>query len=100
MRELARAVRAAGWRGEGAIVALAVALAESGGDPHKVSRSGRYRGAWQLSPDHPVDPHDLEASTRYARQLFLAYGWGPWGAYQDGRYRQFLAAARAALRDV
>ena len=80
--------------------ALAIVLQESGGDHTVKSKSGKYKGAWQLGPDHPVDPFDPIESTEYAASLYKKLGWQPWGAYNSGKYKRKLPEAGRILSRI
>jgi hypothetical protein len=92
----------AGWRGGDLVVAVAVAMAESGGDPNAHATVGEdSRGLWQMNVRaHP----DLEGKNLYDPQvnadaayaLWKRSGWGPWSAHNNGAYLLFLPAATAA----
>lgn len=54
---------------------------------------GSY-GLMQIACVHVLDPlklYDPEYNLQIARQVYDNRGWLPWGAYTDGRYKQYLA---------
>jgi hypothetical protein len=79
-------------------LAAAVAMAESGGDPHAFARTSREQsvGLWQINMlSHPqwtrAQLEDPETNARAALHILTAVkSWKPWGAYTDGRYRRYL----------
>jgi hypothetical protein len=91
----------AGFSGEGLAIAIAVALAESGGDPLATDhdRDGTVdRGLWQINSVHTA----YSAACDYAP--FCAAGaayqisnggrdWSPWVTYQRGEEIAYLPAA-------
>jgi hypothetical protein len=115
-RQLAAVARRAGcWRGGELPIAVAVALAESGG---RTGVHGDVRlqgggwgpsvGLWQIrsltAQAGTGGQRDQEANTdpavnaRHACQIWQAEGWGPWSTWRHGTYRLYLARARKALR--
>ena len=89
-----------------AVVAVAVALAENGGDTQTVSRTNDV-GVWQINmPAHqPAHPDWSEAWLKdpvhngQAAAIVSGGGqnWRPWVTFNSGRYRSFLPRARAAV---
>lgn len=78
------------------VIAGAVGIAESGGDPNVVNSIG----AGGLMQIHPPEPNYLDPQTnmRIAVRKFNASGWRPWEAFtgpdgrgDDGPWRAFLA---------
>ena len=51
-------------------------------------------GIFQMACVHnrkdPEALKDVETNIKRARALYLQEGWKPWGAYTDGRWRQYL----------
>ena len=92
------------WQGEDAVVATAVAMGESGGDPEAANDSSSARGLWQTmmsyhAPkyergEHWSDPYD---NAEVAHEIWRASGWQPWVVYTEGTYLQHMDAARAAV---
>lgn len=101
-------------------VAIAIVLAESGGDTHAVNPSGA-KGLWQImmplhaalvndgitavnaeygtdnnSPKN-LDVFDPRVNTFVAGQLYGARGWQPWEAYTTGAYKAHLGHGTAAF---
>lgn len=109
------AARQAGFSAASAVVATAVALAESGGDPAAIgdqslanSTWGPSIGLWQVRTlkaatgtggirDISALTGDVAAQARAA--LSISGGgsdWNPWSVYTSGAYRQFLGQASTA----
>jgi Lysozyme like domain len=99
--EILGIAQAAGFSGNAAITATAIALAESSGHPDIVGdlnlpNAGPSYGLWQINSVHPgaeqaVDPaigakmaYDISAQGTNFR---------PWTTYRTGAYRRFLPAA-------
>lgn len=102
-REIAGAASAAGFTGKSLVTAIAVALAESGGDPGARNPSGAA-GLWQILPSaHPdlfaqytwSDPAD---NAVMARHVYVDAGnsWRPWVAYTTGKHLGFVGRAKRA----
>ena len=85
------------WPPEERATAVAVALAESGGNPQARALTPweDSRGLWQINTlAHPQ--YDAQAlydplyNAQAAYALWQAQGWQPWTAYTSGAYRRFL----------
>jgi Lysozyme like domain len=109
----ARTARRAGFSKTGTLVtAVAVALAESHCSTKAVNRNGRTRGCprgsidrgvWQINDCHHPKvsarcAHTAQCSANAAYRI-SSHGktFRPWVAYRNGRYRSYLAEARAAV---
>lgn len=88
----------AGFAGQSADVAAAVAMAESGGDPAAEGdlTLGISRGLWQINvrahPDFDaVRLFDPEYNAR-AAYLVSSHGtsWTPWTNYRNGAYKKYM----------
>ncbi len=112
-RRIAQYAYDAGFRGEALTTAVAVALAESGGDTraHNTTPPDDSYGLWQvnlygsLGPERRADyrlTSDAElldpAVNARAAWSISGHGasFGPWSTYEHGQYRGHLAAAREA----
>lgn len=101
-----------GFTGSDLNTAVAVALAESGGNPasHTVDSDDDSYGLWQInmkgslgpsrmkqfglkSPNELLDPN---VNAKAARIIFNEHGWKAWGAYTNQSYKKFVAQATAA----
>jgi hypothetical protein len=99
------AARAAGFRGQDLITAVAIAGPESSyrNSARLVTGAEDSRGMWQINTlAHPwargLDLSNPNVAARAAYRVWRqAGGFGPWTAYTSGRYRDFLARARAAV---
>lgn len=110
----AAAAKAAGLKGEKLKIAIAIAMAESGGNPkawgdrslHKGSR-----GLWQIyvaswakpgPPRFQNNPKALYNPLTNAKSMMaISSGgkhWGPWTTFRTGAYRRYLREAAAAVR--
>jgi hypothetical protein len=104
----------AGKTGDDAVIAVAVALAESfEGDPKAYNGKGldASYGLWQINMHGNLGParrrqfglsanEDLfnpVTNARAMREIHEEQGWNAWGAFTDGRYRKYLDVARAAV---
>lgn len=94
----------AGWRGGDLIVAVAVAMAESGGreTAHNTSRGADARGIWQVNVAHDAHPdlaslnlYDPATNAKAAYGIWKAGGWGPWQAHNNRTYVIFMPIATA-----
>ncbi len=109
--QIASLARDAGFAGDDLVTAVAVALAESGGDPEAYNPEtaagtapgrGSY-GLWQIyRAAHPdldaVDLTDPPANARAAFQIYsAARGFRPWSTYLHGLHEQFMPTARDAV---
>lgn len=117
--QIARHAHDAGFRGEDLTIAVAVALAESGGDPraHNDVRPDNSYGLWQINMLGALGPaRRREFGLESDRELFDpaenakaanrisgdGRSWTPWSTYTNGAYRRYLDEARRgvkALRD-
>lgn len=108
----------AGFSGEDLRIAVAVALAESKGNPGAIGDVslqnevfGPSVGLWQIRSVNPGhgnafdQKHRNEAANadpatnaRNAHAIFEKYGWGQWSTYTGGDYRRFLDRASAATQ--
>ena len=109
-----QAARAAGFTGEDLIRMTAVGMAESSGNPgairNRPDTGDLSYGAWQVNMLGSMGPQrrrqfglanndallDLNTNARVAKSIFDSQGITAWGAYTDGRYRQYMGQARAA----
>ena len=99
----ARAALAAGWTGDDAVTAVAIAGAESGYRPTAANTSSTARGLWQIMLSYHrhrfrgADWSNPAANARVAHALWSESGWRPWVTYTSGAYRKHLPEARAAV---
>ncbi|MET0235456.1 MAG: transglycosylase SLT domain-containing protein [Kibdelosporangium sp.] len=112
--EIARYARDAGFSGQGLTIAVAVALAESAGDPraHNSDPPDDSYGLWQINMLGALGPerrrqHDLRSNDELfdpavnakAANVISGDGksWTPWSTYTNGAYKKFLGKARRAV---
>lgn len=92
---------AAGFSGADLATAVAVALAESSGNPTVINPEGSY-GLWQIYlPMHPefagVNLLDPQANAAAAFSVYSkAGGFRPWTTFGSGAYQKYLAAVPGA----
>jgi hypothetical protein len=116
-KQIAGYAFAAGFRGQALTIAVAVALAESAGNPqaHNAVPPDNSYGLWQinmlgaLGPDRRASLHlhansDLFDPAQNARAAFAisqhGTNWHPWATFTNGAYASHLAAARRAAAAV
>lgn len=115
--EIAQVAYDAGFRGDGLRTAVAVALAESAGDPkaHNDTYPDNSYGLWQINMLGAMGPERREQfGLESNRELFqpdenakaaveISSGgknWSPWTTYTSGAYRQYLDDAQRAVAKV
>jgi peptidoglycan hydrolase CwlO-like protein len=109
--QIAVAAQKAGFTGSNLVIAVAVALAESGGNANArgdVAIGGSF-GLWQvyckahphlIPPDNPdsVAWYDPYQNARWAYDISSGgSNWRPWSTYKHGTYQAFMDRARAAV---
>lgn len=99
----------AGFQGQDLITAVAVAMAESSGNPDAFGDAGIGQGSfglWQISskyhPEYGPDfasLYDPQANANAAFAVYSAAGnsFTPWSTFKAGSYEQFLDSAAAAI---
>jgi hypothetical protein len=108
--QIAGAAKAAGFTGLNLVIAVAVALGESSGNPmiiaHESNGSNSY-GLWQINSVHSdlLHSHDWripQDNARMAFAIFTSAGnkWTDWGAFNNQRYLMFQERARKAVPDA
>jgi hypothetical protein len=115
--QIAEYAHDAGFRGQDLTVAVAVALAESGGNPkahNPVAPDDSY-GLWQINMYRGLGPErreqfDLDSNRELfdpaenARAAWEISGrgqsFGPWSTYTNGAYKQYLDEARRGVRNM
>lgn len=100
---VANYARGAGWGTTDATVAVAVALAESGGNTNAHATKGEdSRGLWQINvAAHPQlgssNLYDPAVNAQAAFGIWKTSGWGPWSAHNNGSYLLFMPVAAASV---
>jgi Lysozyme like domain len=98
----------AGFSDSDAVIAAAIAWAESGGDPSVYNAEagapggtpqgqGSY-GLWQIYlRDHPEfagqNLYDPQTNANAAFRVYQKQGWNAWSTFKSGAYRQYLPTA-------
>lgn len=101
----------AGWTGQDIVIAVAVALAESGGDTGAVNRANSNGtvdyGLWQINSVHasllaggdwslPADNAAMAFKVWSDRKAQTGNGWQAWATYTSGKYLVHMPAAQTA----
>lgn len=84
------------------ITAIAIALAESGGDIHSENHNTNGtvdKGLWQVNSVHgfPGDLFDPKYNLLAACSVYKSQGFNAWSTYKNGAYRQFIPEAEKGL---
>lgn len=112
--QIARHAHDAGFRGQDLTIAVAVALAESGGDPraHNPTPPDNSYGLWQINMLGAMGParrrefglgsnRELFDPAENARAANKISGdgrsWTPWSTYTNGAYKRHLDEARRGV---
>jgi len=101
----------AGFAGEDLITAVAIALAESSGNPGAVGdldiTKGGSVGLWQINlrwhPEYTADSlKDPQVNANAAFAVYSAAGdsFTPWSTYKTGAYLAHMSQAQEGLTDV
>lgn len=109
--DIADCAVAAGFPANEIVTAIAVALAESDGEPtatHKNSDGAQSTdyGLWQINkywnPDtfSLGDWSDPRINAKMALVVWKRQGWNGWSTFKSGSYKKFLDRAQAAVKPV
>lgn len=114
--QIAYQAKGAGFTGSDIDIAVAVALAESGGDTksHNTKPPDNSYGLWQinmykdLGPQRRkwfgIDSNDaLFDPTMNAKAAYMVYknsGWKAWTTYTSGKYKEFLRGGEGGSNTV
>jgi len=107
--QIAQYARNAGLHGDGLVISIAVALAESQGWTRAVlinTDCSRDRGVWQINSywhsEVPDDQAFDPAGCATAAYNISSGGsnWTPWTTYNNGAYQQYMDRARSAANQV
>lgn len=96
--QIAQYAQAAGFRGNALTVAVAVAMAESGGNPTVVNSIGAV-GLWQIlvsaHPQYSTTWLQNPANNAQAAYAISSGGtnWKPWQTYTNGAYLRYMSTA-------
>ncbi len=104
--EIAKLASDAGFTGDNIKIAVAVARAESGGDPkaHNAKPPDDSYGLWQINMLGSLGPdrrkrfnlksnsslYDPATNARAAFGIWKQSGWGAWTTYTRGTYKKYL----------
>lgn len=107
--ELATLARGAGFTGKDVDIAVAVALAESGGNPraHNPNPPDNSYGLWQINMLGRLGPDrrrrlgissndalfDPATNARAAFMIWKGSGWNAWTTYTRGTYKKHMATS-------
>lgn len=85
--------------------AIAVALAESSGNPKAVSPTGCCHGLWQINTEvHPYTKSQMQDPQANANAAYSiskqGTKWSPWSAYNMGMHLMYLPTANAAADKI
>lgn len=110
--QIAAYAKQAGFTGEDIKIAVAVALAESGGNPrsHNATPPDDSYGLWQINMLGDLGPsrrkdfgiktneelYDPAVNARAAYIVWKRSGWGAWTTYTHGKYKAFLSGLSAS----
>ncbi len=106
--QIALVAKKAGFSGENLVIAVAVAMAESGSNADAIGRN--TYGLWQiLSYAHPnmIDPASPDASRWFDPYVNAGFAWSisnhgatwrPWAVYTSGAYLRYMDRARTGVQ--
>jgi hypothetical protein len=84
------------------ITAYAIAMAESGLNCKRVSKTKDY-GLFQINqvhlPKFKEDKFDCYENARVAKKIYDASGWNAWVAYTNGSYLKYLGKAKLLVEN-
>lgn len=102
----------AGWNRAQAVIAMAIAMAESGGKKNAINKKNTNGtedyGLWQVNSVHGYDKNRLlndgEYNAAAAYAIYKKQGWAAWSVFKSGAYKSNLdvldeSAKRAAERE-
>jgi len=112
--QIAQVAANAGFAGADLATAVAIALAESGGDPSVIGdktlapSNGPSYGLWQINIGSSANPQyagenllDPQTNANIAFEMYSAKGFRPWSTYTSGQYGMYeTAAMMAAVSNV
>jgi Lysozyme like domain len=104
--QIATHAAAAGFRGADLQTSVAVALAESGGNPaaHNLSSREDSRGLWQINvrahPELAGNLFDPATNARAARAVLRKQGWRAWSVFTNGKFVLYMPTAGVAVRSL
>lgn len=112
-KHIVDAAKAAGFTGQSLEIAVAVALAESGGNVRAVSppntagkaAGSRDHGLWQINDYYHVFDKVLIYNAEYnAKQAYRistnGTNWNPWTTFRNGAYLKHMETARNSIERI
>ena len=97
---IAGVASSAGFAGTDLAIAVAIAYAESSGNPDAVGDNGNSIGLWQINlPNHPeylgANLNDPQTNANAAFSIYSAAGnsFSPWTTFKTGAYEQYSQQA-------
>lgn len=105
--QIAVYAQSAGFTGNALVTAVAIALAESSGNPNITGDGGTSYGLWQIhAPAHPefgppgpswFDPQ-INANMAYSVYVAAGNSFNPWSTYSvTGTYANYLSTVTQSL---
>jgi hypothetical protein len=100
--DIATLARNAGFSGNDVAIAVAVCLAESGGNPlatHINSNGSTDYGLWQINSVHQFPVSQLLDPAGNANAAYWVQrdsGWKAWSTYNSGAYQKYMSRGNAA----
>jgi hypothetical protein len=107
--QIATVALSAGFTGNDLVTAVAVAMAESGGNPKALGDIGIGQGSfglWQINsayhPEYGPDFTSLYDPTTNANAAFAiyaksGYSFKPWSTFNNGAYAHFVSGVQGTL---
>lgn len=99
--QIAGLAQGAGFTGSQIPIMVAIALAESSGNPgatHTNSNGSTDYGLWQINSVHNFSGNllDPQVNAAAARTVFNSQGFQAWSTYNSGAYTRYLGRGQAA----
>lgn len=99
--QIAGLAQGAGFTGSQIPIMVAIALAESSGNPsatHTNSNGSTDYGLWQINSVHHFSGNllDPQVNAAAARTVFNSQGFQAWSTYNSGAYTRYLGRGQAA----
>lgn len=103
LAELVQLAHAAGIPNDELAIAVAIAMAESSGNPNAVDKDSNGtvdEGLWQINSSHGFTGNEFNPTTNAQSMAIVSNGgtnWTPWVTYNTGAYQQYLPEAEQAV---
>lgn len=105
--QIGKYAKQAGFIGNNLVIAIAVSLAESGGNieaSHTNSDGSVDRGLWQINSIHrqftPSRLFEPAYNASAAYTISGGFNWNPWVTYTTGAYRSHMSTAAQAAKGL